>query len=207
MRKFLFAFFSLAAGLCLQTSCIEDEYDLDKEIDKTIELKNFTVVLDKTYKVVAKDLILPKWLIGVTGWIKGASREFTFDNGEVGTFDIDGISEELSLEYGFTHVIATMDVENSLYTGFSITANALDANKNVIEDIVATCDPAVIKPGMNEKVKVEIKSIKGEEIHLDDVRLTLYSQTEKVVLYFDSYIEVSNIVLSFPEGVVKYDID
>lgn len=205
MKKFLSIFFALSAGLCLQTSCIEDEYDLDKEIDKTIELKNFTVVLDKSYKVVAKDLLLPKWLLGITGWIQGVAHTFTFDDGEVGTFDIDGISEELSLEYGFSHAIATMDVMNTLSTGFSITAKALDENKNVIENIVATCDPAVIKTGMNKQVKVEVKSLDGKEIHFDDVRLSLYSQNETVTIYLDSYIEISNIVLSFPEGIIKYD--
>ena len=208
MKKIISIFFILAAGACLQTSCIEDEYDLTKDIDETIELKNFTIAIDKSYKTEARDFLLPDWLDWLpnfmTSWV---SHTFEFDGGEIGTFDIDGIADELTLEYGCNKLIATMDVKNTLPCGFTITANALDQNKNVDENIVATCEPVLIPSGELKGAKVEVVSRNGSEIHIDAIRLTLHSEQETVTINANDYIEVSNIVLSFPNGIVKKDID
>lgn len=195
-----------AASFLAAPSCIEDEYDLDKKIDETIELKNFTVALGEEFKVQAKDFLGKNWLLKIISLFGDWSYTFDFNGGEVGTFDIKGISKDLTTEYEFSHAIVTMTFESTLPCGFSVTAKALDANKNVIDNITATCEPSILPSGITEGVKVEIKSESGGKIDLDGVRLTLYSEQDKVKVKSSDYLKGSDIVVSFPDGIIKRDL-
>ena len=220
MKRFLICLMALAAVLAAAPSCIEDEYDLDREVDKTIELKNFTVALGETFKVEAKDFLGKNWLGKIANLLVNWEKTFDFGvNGEVGTFDIDGIADDITSEYKFSHAIVTMTLETNLPCGFKINAKALDESGNEIDGITATCEPEYIFDSAYGQitesgavktqtgVRVEVKSADGSDIEFDGVRLDLYSTKQSVTIKKSHYIKGYDIVVSFPEGVIKVDMD
>lgn len=201
MKKFFAALCTAALGLFAVSACIEDEYDLDKEIDKTIELKNFTFALNETYTFNIKDILLAKYptealIINLT------DIDVTLKNGVLGEFNVDGIADDLTTDYIFKHGIVTATVINDLPQSISATVVAVDKSKNVLSNITATCSPAVIPAG-NSTIKVDVTS--NGNINFDGVLFSLKMGDETKTVRFnkDQNVTVKDFVISFPDGISK----
>ena len=141
MKRTFAILFAAALGFMAATSCIEDEYDLDKEIDKTIELKNFSVALNRTFTFAVQDILPSEY--------KNYSGDFvaTLPDGVLGSFKVDGIYDELDDDYLFKQAIVTATIENGLPKPFTATAVALSKNGAVLDNITATLKSGPVPTG------------------------------------------------------------
>ncbi|MBQ9184353.1 MAG: hypothetical protein IJ151_00595 [Bacteroidales bacterium] len=199
MKKFFSVFCTLAIGLFAASSCIEDEYDLEKKIDKTIELKNFTFALKETYTFNIKDILLAKYPVAAL-LIEGTDITVTLEDGVLGEFNVDGIADDLTTDYIFKHGVVTATVINGLPEPFSATAVAVDKSGNALSNITATCSPSTIPVGTSQ-ITVDVKS--NGNINFDGVRFALKMDAEKVKFSSSQSVTVKDFVISFPDGISK----
>ena len=199
MKKTLTVF--LASVLCMMAmpSCIEDEYDLDKEIDKTIELKNFSFSLNETFVFNIKDILLAKYPIQAL--VIGATDiDVTLQDGILGDFKVDGIADDLTTDYIFNHGVVTATVINDLPEPIAATAVAVDKSGNILSNITASCTPATIPTGTST-ITVDVRS--NGNINFDGVLFSLNMNATTVRFNKNQNVTVKDFVISFPDGISK----
>lgn len=191
----------LAVVLCFfaVSSCIEDEYDLDKDIDKTIELKNFTFALNETYSFGIQEILLAKYPLDAL-LITLTDIKVNLKNGILGEFKVDGIAKDLTTDYIFKHGVVTATVINDLPEAVAATAEAIDKSGSKLTNITATCTPASIPTGTS-RITIDVKS--DGNINFDGVLFTLKMDKSSVTFSKSQKVTVKDFVISFPEGISK----
>ena len=110
MKRLLSVIFVAAIGLFAPSCSIDDDYDLNKDIDKTFELKNFTFKLNETYTFNIKEILLEEYpLSSLELLVLGGLTDIkvTLKNGLLGDFKVDGIAKDLTDDYLFKHGVVT----------------------------------------------------------------------------------------------------
>lgn len=196
MKK-TFAFLCcLAIGMVGVNSCIEDEYDLDKDIDKSIMLKNFSIAVSETFTFYITDIVTQSYTIG-----SGGNFTVTLPDGVVGSCYVDRISRELTDKYIYSNATVSATIVNNLPEPFTVTATAYDRSGNPMPAITATCTPALIPTG-SSPVKVELKA-SGNIHNLDAVSLEMTMDKNSVTFNKNQTVVIKDIVIRFPDGVGK----
>ena len=150
MKRFLSALFVAAIGLFAPSCSIDDDYDLNKDIDKTFELKNFTFKLNETYTFNIKEILLEEYpLSSLELLVLGGLTDIkvTLKNGLLGDFKVDGIAKDLTDDYLFKHGVVSAAIINNLPEPIMATVEALDSKGKVIPEITATLTPQYIRTG------------------------------------------------------------
>ena len=199
MKKLFAALCAAALGLVAATSCIEDEYDLDKDIDETIELKNFTFKLKDTYTFGIREILLAKYPLDAL-IINVSDISVNLKDGVLGEFVIDGIADDLTEDYLFKHGVVKATMINDLPEPFTLTVAATDKSGNAVPGITATCSPQVIPTGTST-VTLDVRG--GGNINFDGVRFTLSMDKTSVKFNKDQKVTVKDFVISFPDGISK----
>lgn len=201
MKKVFSVF--LAALVCLfaASSCTDDAYDLNKDIDKTIELKNFSFRLNETYNFGIQEILLSEYPVEALVIII-SDISVTLKNGLLGDFKVTGIAKDLTTDYLFSHGVVTATVINNLPQAVSPKAVAIDSKGNSIESITAVCSPNSIPKG-ESTITVDVKS--AGNMNFDGVRFTINmgTETQKVKFNKKQDITIKDFVISFPDGIAK----
>ena len=176
------------------SSCIEDEYDLDKDIDKSIMLKNFSMAISETFIFKITDIITQSYTTDSDG-----DFTVTLPGGILGSCYVDKISRELTDKYIYSNATVSATIVNNLPEPFTATATAYDRSGNPMPEITATCTPSVIPTG-STPVKVELKA-SGNIHNLDAVSLEMKMDKSTVTFNKNQTIVIKDIVIRFPDGV------
>ncbi len=206
MNKLLSVLSVAMIGLFAASCSIDDAYDLDKDIDKTFELKNFTFKLNENYSFNIKEILLEEYPLSALEMLVIGSLtdiKVTLKNGLLGKFRVDGIADKLGDDYLFRHGIVSATIVNDLPEPISATVVAVDSKNKVIPEITATLTPESIPTGTST-FTVDVKG-NGGYINFDGVRFTVKmgDETRKVKFSNSQKLTVKDFIISFPEGVAK----
>ena len=206
MKRFLSVLFVAAMGLFASSCSIDDDYDLNKDIDKTFELKNFTFKLNETYTFNIKEILLEEYpLSALELLVIGSFTDIkvTLKNGLLGDFKVDGIAKDLTDDYLFKHGIVSATIINNLPEPISATVVALDSKGKVIPEITAILSTESIPTGTST-LSIDVKG-NGGNINFDGVRfkLNMGTETRKVKFSSNQTITIKDFVISFPDGISK----
>ena len=206
MKKVLSVLFVAALGLFAPSCSIDDDYDLNKDIDKTFELKNFTFKLNETYTFNIKEILLEEYPLSALELLVIGSLtdiKVTLKNGLLGDFKVNGIAKDLTDDYLFKHGIVSATIINNLPEPISASVVALDSKNKVIPEITATLSQESIPAG-ESTLTIDVKG-NGGYINFDGVRfkLNMGTETRKVKFSSSQKITIKDFVISFPEGISK----
>ena len=205
MKRFLSVLFVAAIGLFAPSCSIDDDYDLNKDIDKTFELKNFTFKLNETYTFNIKEILLEEYpLSSLELLVLGGLTDIkvTLKNGLLGDFKVDGIAKDLTDDYLFKHGVVSAAIINNLPEPIMATVEALDSKGKVIPEITATLTPQYIRTGTSI-LTIDVSG--SGNINFDGVRfkLNMGTETRKVKFSSNQTITIKDFVISFPDGISK----
>lgn len=119
--------------------------------------------------------------------------------------------EDIGLEFeGMDIPSATisMNLINSIPIGFSLTANALDSDGNVIEDITLSTDkpiaPGSLASPTENNIVITLKN-KGDELIVSGLRIALSASSNEdfagITLNTGQGIEIRDMAFALPEGI------
>ena len=205
MKRLLSVIFVAAIGLFAPSCSIDDDYDLNKDIDKTFELKNFTFKLNETYTFNIKEILLEEYpLSSLELLVLGGLTDIkvTLKNGLLGDFKVDGIAKDLTDDYLFKHGVVSAAIINNLPEPIMATVEALDSKGKVIPEITATLTPQYIRTGTSI-LTIDVSG--SGNINFDGVRfkLNMGTETRKVKFSSNQTITIKDFVISFPDGISK----
>ena len=205
MKRLLSVIFVAAIGLFAPSCSIDDDYDLNKDIDKTFELKNFTFKLNETYTFNIKEILLEEYpLSSLELLVLGGLTDIkvTLKNGLLGDLKVDGIAKDLTDDYLFKHGIVSAAIINNLPEPIMATVEALDSKGKVIPEITATLTPQYIRTGTSI-LTIDVRG--SGNINFDGVRfkLNMGTETRKVKFSSNQTITIKDFVISFPDGISK----
>lgn len=205
MKRLLSVIFVAAIGLFAPSCSIDDDYDLNKDIDKTFELKNFTFKLNETYTFNIKEILLEEYpLSSLELLVLGGLTDIkvTLKNGLLGDFKVDGIAKDLTDDYLFKHGVVSAAIINNLPEPIMATVEALDSKGKVIPEITATLTPQYIRTGTSI-LTIDVRG--SGNINFDGVRfkLNMGTETRKVKFSSNQTITIKDFVISFPDGISK----
>ena len=205
MKRLLSVIFVAAIGLFAPSCSIDDDYDLNKDIDKTFELKNFTFKLNETYTFNIKEILLEEYpLSSLELLVLGGLTDIkvTLKNGLLGDFKVDGIAKDLTDDYLVKHGVVSAAIINNLPEPIMATVEALDSKGKVIPEITATLTPQYIRTGTSI-LTIDVRG--SGNINFDGVRfkLNMGTETRKVKFSSNQTITIKDFVISFPDGISK----
>lgn len=121
--------------------------------------------------------------------------------------DLTGLGLEIH-EVDVAEVQLKFTLVNALPFDFQISAQAIDAEGNLLDDITAELDGdinggSVGNPAVN---KLTLKLINKGDLVLDGVRLSMSANVsgERAVLNKDQYVQITDISISLPQGITYY---
>ena len=200
------------------TSCVVDNsYDFSEDnVDWTVNvLKGADLPLGSSQRVLVGDIIssFAKGVMDVSdeGYVINVPAGITVKGREFGFVPVHGISKMDTEKIRVNTAEYHLELKNDLPVALGISAEAVDASNNRVDDVLVECTGSVAAGTAQSPSSVSL-SMKvtpaGGIINFDGFRifLTIEQFPENgTVIGSDRGVTVVNSYLSFPEGITHID--
>ncbi len=207
----------VAMSMSLFASCsVDKEYDLaGKDVDMTVNVGKGVEIPVGDFKMISIESI-----------VSDQVRKFFKDEGDVflinwpsslqvpiqfGTYDVHGISKADTKDIRVRNVEFAMDIVNTIPFRFTCTAEAIDADGNVVENVGVDM-PVTVESGNIQKPSTSPALMKvtlgNGLINFDGFRINFIITevpSSGSVVSKDQGVQIVKSSLRFPDGIIIVD--